>query len=329
MQALSITLHFLKKPIKSLPYLLVVLCFSVLSMYAVNPNIGQRLFSSSKSLVVIALPEVLTMLIILALIHGYHAIFKIKIVALSIQSIALYQLKILPVFLTAYFFFYPFTFSVRYLIRYYPNDSFEQYLLKLEQTMIAESYFLYLPSVIILGYMLVNVSLIHDYFNQSAAYTPIEIDALNDTKEEESIEIANDNDESVEYLSVLKVRGNGGDTFLKAEDCIYFEASDHSSLVYHSDGTFRLSMSLAKLEKQLNPDCFFKNNPRYIINLAYLDSYIYTEKGQYALNFKKPVEANLSTTKSRIDDLQSAFQKYRTLQQIERAKPSPALLATD
>jgi two-component system, LytTR family, response regulator len=316
MQTILITLDFLKKPIKSLPYLLVILCFSVLSVCAINFEIWQRLANTSfaKLLLIFIIPETITMLIILALIHTYHALFKIKYLALQLKSILYYELKIMPVFLAAYFFFYPFTFSVRYIIRHGIDNMFEQYLSDLSATVTIDSYFIYLPSVLILGYLLVNVSLFKDYIHQSTAYTATKTNALNNTEGEASTQIVYYTSEATAYPSLLKVRGGGGDTYLKTEDCIYFEASDHSSLVYHSEGIFKISMSIVKLEKELDPNYFFKNNPKYIINLAYLDSYIYTEKGQYTLNLKKPMEGvSLNTTKLRIDELQTAFQKYKKI----------------
>jgi DNA-binding LytR/AlgR family response regulator len=171
-----------------------------------------------------------------------------------------------------------------------------------------------------LGYILLNVSLSRDYLRQSADYAAANAVKLVDLKTETDIETISvsetiDNENS-QYVSALRVRGTAGDTFLKAEECYYFEASDHSSLVYNSNGMFRVSMSIANLAKQLDPDYFFQNNPKHIINLAYLDSFIYTEKGQYALNFKKPIEVSLTTTKSRVEALKIAFEKYRTLRMV-------------
>ena len=315
MQTVFITLKFLKKPTKSLPYLLVILCFSVLSICAINHEMWRRLTNINflELLLIFIIPETITMLIILVLIHTYHALFKIRYIALSLKSILWYELKVAPVFLAAYFFFFPFTFSVRYIIKSRIGGTFKQYLSDLMTSITTASYFLYLPAVLILGYLLLNVSLIKDYFSQSDAYaSAIADDILDyDIEDEANSETIDNRNEATGYPSVLKVRGGVGDTFLKTEDCIYFEASDHSSLVYHSEGIFRVSMSIAKLEKELDPTFFFKSNPKYIINLAYLESYIYTERGQYILHLKKPTEASLSTTKLRIGELKIAFQKYR------------------
>jgi two-component system, LytTR family, response regulator len=291
-------------------------------MCVINPEIWRRLstIGFAKLLSIFIFPEIISLFITLALLHGYHSIFGIRAVVLSLKSILLYQLKILPVFLIAYFFFYPFTFFMRYVIIHYSDGSMNQYFLKLNEMMMVESYFLYMPAVLVLGYILLNVSLTHDYFSQSANNIVVVSDHL------KTAPLIVSDHEKPTYLNVLKVRGPMGDTFLKADDCFYFEAADHSSLVYHSDGTFRIGLSITTLSKQLNPGCFFKNNPKYIINLAYLDSYIYTEKGQYALHFKIPIKVNMTTTKSKIEALRNAFQKYRA---TSITKSSPALSATD
>ncbi len=295
--------------------MLVVLFFSVVAIYALSLEKSQNLYNNGiiKSLFVLVIPEVLTLLILLILIHTYHSVFKIKTVIISPQSIGFYQLKVLPIFLVAYLIFYPFTFSIRYLIISFPSYSWQQFLSKFQNTYIIESYFLYLPFILVLGYVLINISLTHDYLSQSGSDVIDQIDSINkeEGKEEENADV--ENNEVAEYISVLKVRSNTGDTFLKVKECYYFETSDHSSLAYHPDGVFKVNKSITNLYKELDPTYFFRNSARFVVNLAYLQSFVYAEKGHYALNFKKPIVANIIVPKYRIEALRMAFQKYHFL----------------
>ncbi len=318
METISLTRNFLKNPLKSLPYLLVVLVFFLMIISVLSPSMWQSVCNNlPKSLFVIIIPELLTLIVLLILIHTYHTVFKIKIIALTTKSISYYQLKVLPIFLTAFFFIYPFTLSLRYLIKRFPSYSWADYTLNFRNSLIIESYFLYLPFILVLGYILVNISLIDDYLEQTDNSILEQIDTLDNEQDCKA-----DNGESldikeVEYIAVLKVRSNTGDTFLKVAECYYFETSDHSSLVYHADGIYKLNKAFSTLIKELPPTCFFKCNARYIVNLAYLESYVYAEKGHYALNFKKPIIANIIMPKYRIDTLRVAFQNYHAVRAVE------------
>ncbi len=330
MQVISITLSLLKKPIKCLPYLMVVMCFSVLYMNAVNIGVGRDLnkFSSIHWVAVVVVPELATILILLALIRGFHDVFNIKTIIISPKNIAIYEIGIMPLFVIAYFIFFPVTFSIRHLINNLFGSYIGEYSHRFGRMLSTEAYFLYLPPVVVLGYILLNVSLVSDYLSQLADYKTKKNSEGNNqvtnTYKDICVEVK-------KYVTVLKVRSNVGESFLNVEGCLYFEASDHCTIVHSVEGTFKTNLSLLKLQSQLNPDIFFKNNPKYIINLAYLDSYKYTDKGQYILNFREPMNIVLTMPRSRIRNLKEAFQKHRELRLTSAAwlnKPSLAASIT-
>jgi two-component system, LytTR family, response regulator len=303
MQRLLITREFLKTPAKSLPFLLVVVFFSSLAMIAVNLSLGQRLlkYSVVQSVAIFVIPEIVTVIVFILLINAYHLVFRIQTVQITTKGIAFYQLKVLPVFLLGYPFFFPITFSVRFFLKYFPNYILTQYLYSLKNIFSLESYFLYLTPIIVLGYILVNVSLAYDFFEQTS-FLDLDIEFSDQNENDLPTNIVNNDPQ---YLTILKLRNNTGDTFLSVKDCYYFEASDHGALVYHQDGSSRLNTTITALNKQLDPRCFIKINPRYIINVSYLGSYTYTEQGQYALHFKIPIGAELFVAKSRLPTLKN------------------------
>ncbi len=301
-----------------------VMCFSVLYVNAVNLRIGSELntFGFVHWAAVVIIPELATILVLLALIRIYHSVFNIKSIDISPRNIVLYQIGIMPLFVVAYCFFCPVTFSVRQLIHNLFGSFIGEYSHRLGQMITIEAYFLYLPSVVVLGYTLLNVSLAGDYLDQLAEYKS--------KKNSEENKQATNNDICIEekkYVAAIKVRSSLGESFLNVEDCLYFEASDHCTIIHSSEGTFKTNLSILKLQNQLDPDNFFKNNPKYIINLAYLDSYKYTDKGQYILNFRKPMTIILTMPRSRIKSLKEAFRRHREMKPTSVAQPNKSLLA--
>jgi two-component system, LytTR family, response regulator len=304
MRSFNVTLNFLKKPQNSLPYLGFTLLFSIVSIFTIHTQPNNQL-NLVKSFFVVIIPELATLSTIILLIRFYHLHLKLN------------QIKILPLFLIAFIVFFPFTFSVRFLIRSFPAYSFADYLHFLRSTFIVESYFLYLPPVIILGYTLLNVSLVRDFLGQSSTFGGQNIvsKAFSENKEKpmsDKIIGAVKNIDN-EYLTILKVRCQIGETFIRSNDCYYFEATRHGTTIYHIEGKFWLSTRLIHLQEQLDPTYFFKSGPGHIINLAFLENYVYLANGRYDLNFKKPVVVKLNTTQMRIEALKVAFMNYHTL----------------
>ncbi|RAJ95699.1 hypothetical protein LX87_03447 [Larkinella arboricola] len=114
------------------------------------------------------IPELITTIIILALINLVHTWFRIYTVRLSWLGVLRYELLFLPVMAVAFLFFNPITQSIRYLMVEFPDYNFsfywETYLLG---TYSWRAYFLYLIPVLIIGYLSLNMSLLNDFIKSA------------------------------------------------------------------------------------------------------------------------------------------------------------------
>jgi two-component system LytT family response regulator len=108
-------------------------------------------------------PELVTTVIIVALIDFYHILLKINTVGRSWRAIIRYELIFLPVILLAFFFFNPITQTIRFALVEFPNYDFSLFLNSyILGTYSWRLYFLYLIPVTIIGYSVINISLFID-----------------------------------------------------------------------------------------------------------------------------------------------------------------------
>ena len=248
------------------------------------------------------LPEFVSLYIVVILMENFHKLFEINDLTLSPKSILLYELKFLPLFLTAYFFFIPVTLHLRFLIREYPKFGAERYesaYLKVLYT--PAGYIGYTPFIIILGYLLLNTSLIVDFLqNLKKAAKPEEtvLGALT------SLAVGAPRT----YTQVIAAKTNAGETLLNVEDCYLFETEEGEYFVEHTKGRYKISKSLAELENELDPDRFFRGNRHYLLNLDYFDSYSYWEKGKYVLHCPKLPEKDLIMPRARMATLKQSLE---------------------
>jgi two-component system, LytTR family, response regulator len=167
-------------------------------------------------------------------------------------------------------------------------------------------YMTYTPFVVILGYILLNVSLILDFLA--------------------SVKKAASPSESVfsafasfatgaprPFLQLIEAKTPTGDTLLNVEDCYLFETEGGEYFVEHSKGRFNVSKSLAELENELDPQHFFRGNRNYILNLDYFDSYAYWEKGKYILYSRMLPGKQLIMPRARMQSLKESLAKNLTI----------------
>ena len=177
---------------------------------------------------------------------------------------------------------------------------YEEYYLVLLYTF--KGYLIYTPFVLILGYVLLNVSLFIDFLqNLKKTVTPQEtvFDAF--TSFAKGIPRA--------FLQLIEAKTTNGDTMLNVDDCYLFETEEGSYHVYHSKGKFTISKSLAEMENELDPDRFFRGNRNFILNLNYFDSYTYWEKGKYILHSRKLPNKDLVMPRARMQSLKESLEK--------------------
>lgn len=310
MRSLELNRSFLKRPLSGIiPLFGIVLMYELLS-WTLNPDEQSMKLNYADGLVGYVvnwvfgfyLPECVTLYIVVVLVDNFHKVFHINEITLSTKSILLYEFKFLPLFLTAYFFFIPITLHLRFLLREFPNLKAERYesnYLNILYTF--NGYIAYTPLILILGYLLLNTSLIIDFLqNLKKAAKPEEtvLGALTS--------LATGAPRS--YTQVIAARTNTGETLLNVEDCYLFETEEGEYFVEHAKGRFKVSKSLAELENELDPDRFFRGNRHYLLNLDYFDSYSYWEKGKYVLHCQKLPDKDLIMPRARMATLKQSLE---------------------
>lgn len=309
MKTLELSRTFLKRAFNGVAILFAIVLLYELISWALNPNEQSMRLNYSNGLMGYMvnwvfgfyLPEFVSLYIIVILIENFHRVFKINEIALLAKSILLYEFKFLPLFLTAYFFFIPITLHLRFLIREFPNFEAERYeSIYLSVLYTPVGYLAYTPFVIILGYLLLNTSLIIDFLqNLKKAAKPEEtvLGALTSLAA----------GAPRTYTQVIPARTNAGETLLNVEDCYLFDTEEGEYFVQHVKGRFKISKSLAELENELDPDRFFRGNRHYLLNLDCFDSYSYWEKGKYVLHCQKLPDKDLIMPRARMATLKQSL----------------------
>ncbi len=311
MKTLELNRTFLKKPLSGIAILFVIAVLYEALGWAMNPKFQLDVYSYLDGFIGylfnwifgLYLPEFVSLYIILVLINKVHSLFKIQEVSLTSKSILTYEFKFLPLFLTAYFFFIPITLHLRFFLREFPVYSMERYQKFYYIYLFSLKGFLtYTPFVVILGYLLLNISLIVDFLNGlKRAANP------SDTVFSAFASFASGTPRPP--LQLIEAKMNTGDTLLKVEDCYLFETEGGEYFVEHSKGRFNISKSLAELENELDPVSFFRGNRNYILNLDYFDSYAYWEKGKYILYSRVLPGKQLIMPRARMQSLKESLAK--------------------
>ncbi|QHV93821.1 hypothetical protein [Spirosoma endbachense] len=171
MNEVQVTRSFLKNPLSSLIILLaIVVLIEFLSWniaYEAKLNLVNREGGLSAYITVLVrsliIPEITTALIIAALLNLFHRLFKITHVKLNWTSLVRYELSFLPVLLLAYLIFSPITQTVRFLLEAYPDYTLTTYWTGyIQNSFWLAIYLRYLLPVCIIGYLLLNISLLID-----------------------------------------------------------------------------------------------------------------------------------------------------------------------
>lgn len=311
MKTLELNRSFLKRSWSGLAILFIIVLFYEIFSWTFNPEFKTTSVETSNGLVgylfnwVVGfyLPEFISLYILITLIDRFHDVLRINELALTPKSILGYELKFLPVCLTAYFFFIPITLHLRFFLREFPNfeaDRYENYYLVLLYTF--KGYLIYTPFVLILGYVLLNISLFVDFLQnlkKTASPEKTVFDAF--------ASFATGAPRT--YTQFIEAKTSTGETILNAEDCYLFETEAGEYFAEHNKGRFKISKSLAELENELDPVHFFRGNRNYLLNLNYFDSYTYWEKGKYILHPKKPLNKELVMPRARMQSLKESLEK--------------------
>ncbi|QIP14511.1 hypothetical protein G8759_18775 [Spirosoma aureum] len=172
MKEVQLTRSFLKNPLSSLIILLVIVVFIELLSWNIAYEAKLKLINRAGGLWVyitalvrsLIIPEISTALIIAALLNLFHRLFKITQVKLNWTSLVRYELSFLPILLLAYPIFSPVTQTIRFLLEAYPDYTFTNYWINyLQISLWLSIYVRYLLPVCIIGYLLLNISLLFDF----------------------------------------------------------------------------------------------------------------------------------------------------------------------
>ncbi len=305
MSSLTLTRSLYRSPQNGLIFLLVIVLFFEIIGWAISPanklytySSYQTLFSYLKNLFLgLLAPEFCTLYIMVFLIDVFHRFLGIRKVNINFSSMIKYEAAFLPLFFISFFLFFPITLHVRFLLREFPNYSLHRYIeLYVFQGFTLQTYLMYLPFVVLLGYILVNAALVKDFLD-SGDSSQVKITPIIPTTtvfipiEPSTTSLQPVGVEKKEmYPRVIEAKTGTGDVYLKLEECYYFETDEERYYVVHPKGRFRVMKPLSVLEEELDPLHFFRVHRSYIINLDHLDSYIYWEKGKYIVYIKTAAE---------------------------------------
>jgi two-component system, LytTR family, response regulator len=300
MSSLTLTRSLYRSPQNGLIFLLVIVLFFEIIGWAISPqnklytySSYQTLFSYLKNLFLgLLAPEFCTLYIMVFLIDAFHRFLGIRKININFSSMIRYEASFLPLFIISFFLFFPITLHVRFLLREFPHYSLNRYIdLYVFQGFTLQTYLMYLPFVVLLGYILVNAALVKDFLDSDSAPAGLTAIAPNGTVFAQiqpppaSVSEAGVEKTDV-YPRVIEAKTGTGDIYLKLEECFYFETDGERYYAVHPKGRFRITKPLSLLEEELNPLHFFRAHRSYIINLDHLNSYIYWEKGKYIVYMK-------------------------------------------
>lgn len=172
MEKIYLSKSYLKNPAYAVSALLIALfsfeglnwLFSFEKKIAIVKRFGGFFGYSYIILRGMILPELVTILIIIALLNLFHRALKIHTVNLSWSGILRYELLCLPVLAIAFFFFSPITQSIRFLLVEFPAYNFSLYWENyIVGTYNLRGYLIYLIPVLLMGYLTLNASLLNDF----------------------------------------------------------------------------------------------------------------------------------------------------------------------
>ena len=323
MQSLTLHREFLKKPQNSFLVLFIVVLLAYMTIFTARPDTlaiflhRASFFYLCKLVLTAILPEIASLLILVALINGYHLLMKLEKVDISLDAIARYEFKFVPLFVMAFFFFFPITLHLRFLLREFPHYTLVSYYnIYLINGFSFNTYLFYLPFIFVLGYTLLNISMFFDFAQKSSSVVAIAVDNIENMAQiekqnteplEEITEIVEDTPNNL-YLTVIEAKTVRGTVYFNIQDCYYFTIiGDRQYAVEHPEGRFRIYKSISELEQELDPLHFFKCSRKAIINLNYTGSFVYLDKGKYNVCMKSPVVGEFDITKARIEILKDAL----------------------
>ncbi|WP_461090338.1 LytTR family DNA-binding domain-containing protein [Spirosoma gilvum] len=332
MKEIQITRAFLKKPFNSVLVLLSIVAlveavgWSVASPAKISKvaKAGGGLHYIGVLISQLFLPELCTLLIVIALMNIYHHFRGINRVENSWRSVGHYELRCLPVLLISFWVFNPFTQTVRYFFEQYPSYSLTKYWQDyIVYTYTWSTYFKYLAPVILIGYIALNISLLRDYLQQrKEAQEKAESDAaIASQKYLELFETFSPKPTvaSTNYLNYLKGKGKQGEFDFPVNEAYYFTVEDRAYYAETVKERYMVSKTINELEAELDPAQFFRIKRDYIVNRQAVLHYSYWENGKYIVTLNNPDHHEIIVPRVRMQEFREWLQG-----RDPAGKPEPA-----
>lgn len=313
MNAVQLDRTFLRKPLYSVYLLLgVVLLIEGLAWTSAFPaklqlltRLGGVWNYSGRFIQEFILTEVCTAYILATLINQHHKRFNIKSIKLTPTSIGRYELHLLPTLLVSFFIFNPVTETVRFLLVEFPDYSFSYYWSTyIVGTFTWDIYLRYLMPVLLIGYLLTNVSFVTDYFKQrEAEQEAAEAQAAEASQAALALSaafVSKPAPTSSSYLLHLKGRNAFGELDFPVSDVYFFTIEDRSYYAELAKGRYAVTKTLNELETELDPGRFFRIKRDYIVNRNAVLNYAYWENGKYIVRLNTPERYEIVVPRARM-----------------------------
>ena len=312
MKEIRLTRRFLSNPVNSVFILLGILLLIELVSWSIAYNIKFKQVHDAGGLLPytglifygLFLPELITLIFIIALVNRSHVWLKINAVRNEWASIGQYELKFLPVLALSFWLFNPFTQTVRFLIKRFPEYSFQTYWSDyIIDTYSWSNYFRYLFPIILMGYVALNISLLSDFLKQRReAQEAAEAEATRAAQETLALSATfiSKPVTSSPYLAHLKGKNPFGELDFPTGDVYFFTIEDRSYYAELAKGRYAVVKTLNELEAELDPGQFFRVKRDYIVNRHAVLNYAYWENGKYIVRLNTPDRHEIVVPRARM-----------------------------
>lgn len=231
--------------------------------------------------------ECITTSIVFLLLRVYANKSRLNTLTLAPKHFLIYELKFLPILLAAFFFFNPFTQTVRFLYHYGLSSDwavyFDQYFYS--QTL----YITYLIPSLVSGYVIINVNI----FSQ-----------LHKKLQETSTIVEKKNAVSQR----VKAIDDWGEVFLLTSDIMWIEKEDRKYFAVTTKGKFKVRETIAELEVKMDANKFVRINRGVIVNLDYMLNYSFWENDKYILRMNDKNDSEFVMSRQRLNKIKERLE---------------------
>lgn len=312
MKEIRLTRRFLSNPMNSVFILLGILLLIELVSWSIAYSIKLKQVHDAGGFLPytglifygLFLPELITLIFIIAFVNRSHVWLKINAVRNDWTSIGQYELKFLPILALSFWLFNPFTQTVRFLIKSFPGYSLQTYWnVFIIDTYSWSNYFRYLFPVILMGYVALNISLLSDFLKQRReAQEAAEAEATRAAQETLALSATFVSKPATPspYLNHLKGKNPFGELDFPTGDVYFFTIEDRSYYAELAKGRYAVVKTLNELEAELDPGQFFRVKRDYIVNRHAVLNYAYWENGKYIVRLNTPDRHEIVVPRARM-----------------------------